>query len=350
MIIQISECPGSNSYILSLIEAYKKLGLTTFCGKHNFFCSNIVPDLLHIHWPEMLIEWFPFAEKEPEEKLKEIKSRLDFFKQNNTKIILTIHNIRPHDKSKDSFELNLYKTIIKKTDIFVHHCPRSIDLLKSNYYIPKDKKHVVANHGDYLHDYENLSKYSAREKLNIDSDKFVILNFGQQRLYKGEDFIQETFDQLKINEKFLLTAGNYQYPSNSYSKTTFLKLKNKIRERQKFSSKKFIIRPIKQKELPVIFNSADLIFVAHKSGLTSGILNMAATFSKPIVFPDIGCFEYQMKDWVYKKFNPESIGEAIKSITSIYKEMHSGSFKLDNTKWIMNNSWENHVNKILEVI
>lgn len=350
MIVQVSECPGSNSYILSLIEAYKKLGLTAFCGKHNFFYSNIVPDILHIHWPEMLIEWFPFAELEPAEKLKEIKNRLNFYKENNTKIILTVHNIKPHDKSKDSFELNLYKTIIKKTDIFVHHCPRSIDLLKSNYYIPENKKHIVANHGNYILDYENLSKISAREKLGIDNNKFVILNFGQQRLYKGEDFIRETFNQLKINEKFLLTAGNYQYPSHSYSKTTYLKLKNRIREKQPLGNKKFIIRPIKQRELPIIFNSADLVFVAHKYALTSGILNMAATFSKPIVFPNIGCFEYQMNDWVYKKFNVENINEAVKSITSIYEKIKLGDLKLDNTKWIINNSWENHVNKILEVI
>ena len=61
MNILIADNPGLNSYVTSLIEAYKKADINVICGLHNFFYSNFIPDILHIQWPEKLYNWNPFS-------------------------------------------------------------------------------------------------------------------------------------------------------------------------------------------------------------------------------------------------------------------------------------------------
>jgi len=262
MIILIADQPGTNSYLTSLIEAYKAAGLTVICGYHNFFYSNIKPDILHIQWPEKMYNWYPFSSLSEEEKFDKIENRLKWYKQNNVQIIHTIHNIKPHILEKFDFEEKTFKLIIYYSDILFHHCKRSIELLKENYPEAKNKKNIINPHGDYLIDYKEIPKNNARFKLGITPEKFVILNFGSQQNYKGEDFIDSVFNNLKIKDKFLLTAGNYVY--ESYSNTALLKLRNTFRQKFKFKNKLYVYRRIPSNDLPFIVNSCDVFFLAHQ--------------------------------------------------------------------------------------
>ena len=57
MRILLVENPSENGYIESLINAYKELGHEVYCGVYNFYHSNVIPDIIHIHWPESLYKW-----------------------------------------------------------------------------------------------------------------------------------------------------------------------------------------------------------------------------------------------------------------------------------------------------
>lgn len=350
MTVLITDQPGTNSYLTSLINAYKEKGLKVICGSRNFFYSNIVPDFLHIQWPEKLYGWYPFTSLSKDERINTIEERLKWYKLNNVPIIFTIHNIRPHFLQDSSFELKVFELIIQYSNVLVHHCKRSIELLFENYPDAKTKKNIVSRHGHYLIDYKEITKNDARKKLGIKHDKFVILNFGSQQRYKGEEFIEKTFNRLKIKNKFLLTAGNYSFAGYSKPGMILRMLRNIFRMNIPRSQKKYFYRTINPEELPYFISASDMIFTAHnRVTLNSGILPLAATYSRPVVFPDIGCFKEQMQGWFFECYQEGNNNGAVEALEKIYKRILKGeNIPKDNLSWLNTNSWTENVQNVLD--
>lgn len=351
MTILIADNPGTNSYLTSLIDAYKKAGLEVICGLHNFFYSNLVPDVLHIQWPEKIYNWYPFNVLDDEEKYKEIEKRLNWYKEKKAFIVHTIHNIKPHIPEKLNFEEKIFSLIINYSDLLSHHCEKSIELLKDNYPDSAGKKSIINHHGDYLIDYKNISKTEARRKLGIDQNKFVILNFGSQQKYKGEEFIETVFQKLPVKEKFLLTAGNYRYAGYSEIGTILRKIKNSRRIRNNSGNRKYIYKTIAPNEVSYYFSACDIVLLAHQGSLNSGLLPLAATHAKPVIFPDTGCFKEQMHNWIFESYESGNESSAAGTIMNLYHKVKDmGAEKLDNSIWLKENSWEKHVRLILDEV
>jgi len=251
MTIYLLADPLENSYVISLIDEYKRIGHKVYCGSRNFLVSNLIPDILHIQWPEKMYNNYPFSTFPEDEKLKIIEEKLVWYKKNRTIIIQTIHNLQPHNPKSISFEKNVYGLVIKYSDILIHHCQNSAELIKKNYSGIEKKLNVVNHHPDYLYDYVHIKKEVARKKLGLPKEKFIILNFGSQQKYKGEDFIESVFKKLKMKDKFLLTAGNYVY--DGFSNIVLLKLRNKLRQKLIYPNKKYVYNKIMLSELPLFF-------------------------------------------------------------------------------------------------
>ena len=350
MVVLIADNPGMNSYLTSLIEEYKKADLEIICGLHNFFYSNIKPSILHIQWPEKLYSWYPFSTLSEEEKYDKIEERLKWYKHKDVLIIHTIHNIKPHILEKPDFEKRIFELIIKYSDLLCHHCKKSIDILKDYYPTAINKKNIITPHGDYLIEFKKLSKEEARKKLNISMDKFVILNFGSQQKYKGENLIEEVFKKLKIKEKYLLIAGNYRYAGYNLINKVVKQFNNYIKNKINHKNKKYFLNTIEPQEIPYFLSASDVVFLAHSGSLNSGIISLAATYSKPVIYPKIGCFEEQMKTWIGKSYSDNNKEEAIISLKELHDMIKNDNIILNNTDWLKNNSWEEHVKKILDTL
>ena len=347
MTILVADNIETNSYVTSLVEAYKKTGHQVLCGLHNFFYSNFKPDMLHIQWPEKLYSWYPFSRLNEQEKYDKIEERLKWYRENKVFIVHTIHNIKPHIPAKLDFEEKIFKLVINYSDLLSHHCKRSIELLKEIYPAVINKKNIANHLGDYLIDFKNISKVEARKKLGISLDKYVILNFGSQQKYKGENFIESVFNKLQIKNKFLLTGGSYRYFGYGRMFTILKMIKNFEKVHLFHTNKKYYYRAIHPDEVSYFFSSSDLVFMAHTGSLNSGILSMAATYSKPVVFPNIGCFKEQMESWNYRCYDNYNIKDAIKGIENFY---YKNDLILDNSEWLSKNSWEKHVELICNSI
>ena len=206
MNILITEKPNqANAYIDSLANAYKKMGNFIIFTADNFYYSNFIPHVIHINWPESLYKWqFNLYSRDI---IGFISERLNFFKKCGSIIINTIHNIEPHE-IEEEFEKDIYNLIIRKSDIIVHHGKKSKELLHKIYPSSRCKLNAIAPHGDYLLDYERRETKELREKYGIPQNSYVILNFGNIRPHKGEKFIDQVFQNLNIQRKYLITAGN----------------------------------------------------------------------------------------------------------------------------------------------
>ncbi|PID59190.1 MAG: hypothetical protein CR986_06855 [Ignavibacteriae bacterium] len=92
----ITVTPEQNSYMLPLIDAYKRRGVEVINDKHNFFFSNVSVDFVHIHWPELLYQWDTFVQKNDQEKLYFVRCKIKLYKENFSKILLIFYNIQNH--------------------------------------------------------------------------------------------------------------------------------------------------------------------------------------------------------------------------------------------------------------
>lgn len=345
MNILITEKPNqANAYIDSLASAYKKSGNSVIFTIDNFYFSNFIPDIVHINWPETLYKWQASFNKNTD-IVGFIDERLDFFKKNGSTIIYTIHNVEPHEIEK-KYEQKVYNLIISKSDVFIHHGKRSIELLNQVYPDSVKKINVVAQHGDYLSVYEKRDKKLLRKKYKIPRNSFVILNFGNQRPYKGEKFIDEIFKKLNLGGKYLITAGNFHYDRRSYIKLCFSRLKKRFRCIT-LNNIHRMYRRITEDEVKDLFNLADLLVLGHQKGLSTGLIPLAATFSLPVVFPQLGNFKEQAEDWSDYFYKPENLQDAIFTIERAYNQRNCNKA---NAVWLKKNSWEIHVNYILDAV
>jgi len=343
MLIQVVANVSRNSYINNLINAYQKAGHEVICGIDNFFISNIIPDVIHIHWPELLIAGLSDVTPATEE---EIIDRIGWYKKNKAIIVFTIHNSTPHDDN--SYKSKLYQSIIALADILVHHCKRSIKLISEIYSIPKNIRQVVCPHGPYLDYYTKKNKSEIRKKYGIGENTAVLLVYGAQRSYKGPSFAKMVFSKISTRNKVLIIAGRPdKTPKNiSLAKKIFGKILLKVNFFKK--NIKTISRTIGQEMTAELFTISDIVFLPHKAGLNSGVIPMAATFNTPIVYPDIGCFKEQVESWAGCSYSPGDIKSAVSAINEI---MLGGNFKgLSNYQWLEKNSWRKHTNTILKTI
>jgi len=357
-ILLCEKAEGKNHYIKNLANEYIKRGHSVIFGVNNFLYSSFLPDIVHIQWPEAIYKW---SIKLPRNKnsLDLLKKRLEWYSKNNISIIYTVHNILPHENS-DNFDKKFFNQILKNSNLVVHHGKSSIKKIKTEFPICRNSKHIIAPHGPY--NYINYNSKKAKNLYKLPLDKYVYLNFGAQREYKGNSFSKKVFKKWNNKNVFFFTIGEKKYYSknnNLYSKINrhLKKITNEnvYKILNKFTKKeKTILKSINNKEIPKIMAASDVVFLGHQSGLNSGILALAASYKKPIVFPDIGNFKEQLIGYhdfeTYSVSNINSAKNAIKRINNKIKYKGPGKININNEKWLKENSWEKHVKVILSNI
>jgi hypothetical protein len=237
------------------------------------------------------------------------------------------------------------RVFLEYSDIIVHHCQKSLSLTESLYPVVKEKKNVVAPHGDYLIHYREVDPATARREYRIPRDAFVIMNFGAQRPYKNESLIEEIFSKARIPGKYLLVVGKFEYPENMWNRY-LKKLRNHARMKNRLGRKMYIYRNIPNSDLPRLMACPDVMLMGQVKGLNSGQLPLAATYGRPVVYPDLGCYSEAVKGWEAVSYTPGNVNEAAKSLEYLYRNRLSNQ-SLDNTDWLRENSWSKHVAIIL---
>ena len=353
IILLCADISNTNQYIELLSNAYQTAGHQVILGVDNFFHSDFRPDVVHVQWPEALYKWKEMAD---ESVTMTLNNRLSWLAQNKIPIVATFHNTKPHDYDSQFYN-SVYEILYGNAQIIVHHGKASIDISKREIPECQFAKHIVCPHGPYH--FEFFDSESARKLFGIPQRRFVLLNFGRQRIYKGHDFINHVFSRWP-KMAFLFTIG----PKSSF--LAYRSPMNKLIDvaRQKLSSypsrifpallknKLNLLQTVSHNEIPAIMACSDVLFLGHTSGLNSGLLSLAASYSKPVVFPDIGNFKEQLKGWPWSE--PYEVGNAdsaIKALDRMWGRMTAhlpAKPSYDNKHWLQNNSWEQHVQNIID--
>ena len=153
--------------------------------------------VIHLHWLEYRLR---SAKGLLSSLLKTVTfiARLLRLKLMGKKIVITLHNITPHERLHRRLEHVGFRCCLALADAVIVHNEYSRRETRSVYGIAARKIHVIP-HGNFVSYYPNvMSKGEARQIAGIPDDRFVMLFFGAIRPYKGVNTLLAALGQVLV--------------------------------------------------------------------------------------------------------------------------------------------------------
>ena len=242
-------------------------------------------------------------------------------------LLYLIHNVLPHE------ERPLDRWLVKKTlgasDFFLVQSSREYDRLSQLF--PNSPITLTPHPTIDFNTDQQISKAEAKKRLNIGTNRRLILFFGFVRPYKGLFILLEAVRLLRdwghlVN---LIVAGEFWESEDDYHRYIS---SHDLEDQIKFEN-----RYIPNEEVGLYFSAADLFVAPHIQGTQSGAIPIAASFHLPIIATtailDKGRYENSELIRVVPPADPDALAQAI--LTFIEKIGPDPFLKLDlqDVKW-----------------
>lgn len=237
--------------------------------------------LFHLHWIDPI---FASAKTEDDKRLVAhvFTQQLREIRRLGGKIVWTIHNEFPHDRNNIEFLQNFYAEVARLAHKIHVHSEAAKAIISKSYSLEEPSKTcVVIPHPSYMGVYPSrVSKLEARALLGIPEDAFVIGSIGQIRPYKGLESLFSCIEKLveEHTNIVLLVAGKPVHPIKSGYWMSFGEMFDWLYVFEGF---------IQDVDLSIYFDAVDVVALPYTDILTSGSVNLAATFGKPVLVPKI---------------------------------------------------------------
>lgn len=306
--------PG-NRYLIDLKKGLEAYATVVWDADAFWNCEGDF-DVVHIHWPEYLsyeIESYLYNNKSiPNGLWQKLNKYLNYWSK-RAKIVYTRHNALPHSRQNTDFR-ELYKLISSNAQTVVHFANYSIQQFKEWYPELDHIKHVVIPHHNYASLPNSSDRVSARAKLGINPDTFVMLVFGGVRKSERQ-IIKQAFKYIPTSNKLLL-APKWQTNRRSIRPIFFREWIYAIEKwLMRFNTKQRInLGFIKEKDAHYYLNAADFLFIPRIKELNSGNIALAYTFGLVVVgknIDNIGEILQQTENPTFNLSNKNSLKKAI---------------------------------------
>ena len=225
---------------------------------------------------------------------------LGIAKLRKKKILMTIHNVQPHERSIIKDLLN--KSVLKLANEYIVHSESNKKLLSKT----TNKKITVIPHGLIRIKESKKDKKELIEKYGLTNKDKILLFFGNIRDYKGLDILLKSINEINDKNLKLIIAGK---PWKNFEKYNLLISKLNLNKKVKlfldFNS---------NEKVAELFKVSDLIVLPYKNfEASSGAGTVALNFKKPLIVTEVGGLPELVldKNTIAKPNNKESL---IKSI------------------------------------
>lgn len=278
---------NSTSIFKRLVKAIECL-LNYFWLLIVFFIKK--PDVIHF-------QWLPFMEFCG---IDVFYISLIRFLFPSLRIVLTIHNVYPHDigeKEKIEYRVRFYR-LRKNISHYIVHTENTKQEIINQFEIDNKSISVIA-HGIFCPDL--TSKKSCYPK----SGKIIM--YGNNLPYKGADILLDSIHLLPKEEKetvFIEIVGATK--SDYYEKLKSEAIGLNVH---------FIPTFIPDKELYQLIQQSDYIALPYRRISQSGVLLLALSFRKPLLVADLPSFKETLQgftdDMFFEANNAESLSQLI---------------------------------------
>ena len=305
---------NKNPYIFQLVRALQinREVSTVHTLVPWFFQDEHIFDIVHLQWPESII---PKKNFNPA-NISFFKERLQFWKSQGSRIVITVHNEIPHrDRSRVSHDL--YSTVYQYCDGIVHMGESSRRVLNKSFKLDLNKtREIIIRHGNYDCFPNFVSREEARIALNIPEDQLVVTSIDSIRS-KGEyELLKSVSRTLKKRDGLLLQIGNINPGLNTIRKhirRKLLILRNNIRHCGLY---------VEDHKMQYYLNACDILLVPRINNLNSGNVALGFTFGKVVLGQDSGVIGeelQQQKNPVFHDNSQKSVEKAMEQAIGLLK-------------------------------
>jgi glycosyltransferase involved in cell wall biosynthesis len=257
--------------VLKLIEAIINLAALTVR-----FLVSTPPDVIHVQylpmikWRVPLDLWF-----------------LEFCQRRGIKIVLTVHDLLPHDSGETYRQI--FHNVYLMVDRMICHSDHIRTRLSSEFAVPEGKISVIP-HGPFFYDLPATDSGQTLQRFQVEPGKTTVLWQGIIFPYKGIDLLLKAWQNVEANNgnACLVIAG-----------TGASELLDQIREQINQLDLKRVqlsFRFISTEELVSLYRAVDIVVYPYRAITTSGALATGLAFSKAIVASDLPVFRELLTD------------------------------------------------------
>jgi len=248
-------------------------------------------------------------------------------------IALTIHDAyRNRGLVCPAYDNSQLSAVYRAADLVFYHADRQVEAIKAR--CPDaDFSSARVPIGTFEYGPPTESREDTRSKHGIPQDKPVALFFGAVRDDKG---LYDLLPALSGQGVHLVIAGKF----NDRQEHTRAEYDELIRATGMENSVTMIDRFIDTEQIPNLFNMCDWVGLPYRKTFTSqsGVLAVAACYSKPILVTDVGALgetleRYRIGECVEAE-SPEALRAGVESMASF--QMTPGDFE----RYRHDNSWE----------
>lgn len=252
------------------------------------------PDIIHI-------QWLPFLEFSSVERLF-----VPLFKVSHRrlKIVLTVHNLYPHNMS-DSERIKYKKRfgyLAKYIDAYIVHLKSTKERFASEFSINKEKV-FVSYHGIYV-------GRNIESKESLQGARKSVILYGYQSHYKGADLVVKAYGLLPKEERDMLLITIVGKTDDTLFKSNH--------DEAKHLGINWINQFVSDEELYSMISSSDLILLPYREISQSGVLLLALSYKKPILTSDLPSFLETLDGYPLDCFFKSSDAKSLAALLSRY--------------------------------
>lgn len=323
--------PGTTQY--SSEPAPKGIPIKVIINSINPFNWLRVGNILRKQKPNIIVVrfWLPFMGPCLGTILRIVK------KNKFTRIVCIADNIIPHEKRFGDKPFTAY--FLKPVDAFITMSEKVLNDIK-HFVAGKPVKYVP--HPLYDNFGEPVSKTKARQYLQIDATKKVLLFFGFIRKYKGLDILLRALKILsdQAQDIYVLVAGEF-YEDKSFYENLIdeLGIKSRLFLRTNF---------ISDSEVKYYLCAADVVIQPYRNATQSGVTPLAYHFEKPMIVTNVGGLPLMVphgKVGLVTEPDPQALANTIIEYYHIGESHFLPFIKEEKQKY----SWENMAKAILQI-
>lgn len=221
-------------------------------------------------------------------------------------LVFVCHNVFPHERFP--MDKLLTRLALKHGKHYIVHAKEEGKELEK---IKERPDYTVTPHPTYnAFRFEGLSKEQARDRLDIEYDKKVLLFFGYVREYKGLKYLLQALPRIVRNldgQVQLWVVGEFGADREEYKELiNRLEIGDYVNVVDSYTP---------DREVEQYFAAADLVVLPYVSATQSGIVQIAYGFIKPVIVTNVGGLPDVVEDgktgYVVEPEKPEEIAEAV---------------------------------------
>lgn len=271
----------------------------------------------------------------------------------NKKIIYTAHNVNTKARNNNDNAWNRFtlKYFYNKVDHIIVHNKKSRRELIENFSVEESKISIIKFGLNIFTPQKGITKSEALSKLNLPSNKKIILFFGAINTYKGLEYLIFAYKILLKNRDdiHLVIAGE------SRDEKYFLEIKNLISKHIANEKISVFFNYIPDEDIELFFTAADCLVLPYKSISQSGVHFLAYSFGLPVIATDVGSFKEEdvienETGFICKPNDPEDLANTIVKYfnSKLYEDLINTRLSIIN--WAKKNySWESIGEKTFEL-